>query len=80
MATGTAVTALPVDGGWRVAILLGRRVIAWFTPLRSANPNEASRFQHTTISVVFVVQLCNKIHTPFKNGCHAGLSTSIASL
>ena len=73
-----------VHGGF-IAILLGllgRRVIAWFAPLRSANPNEASyiRLQPTTISEVFAVQLCSKVHTPHKNGCHAGLSTSIASL
>ena len=80
------MTAPLVDGGSRVAVLLGllgRRVhvIAWFTPLRS---NEASHIELTTISVVFAVQLCSKIYTPFKNGFHAGLdlsrSTSIASL
>ena len=71
------MTAPPVDGGWRIAIILGlldRRVIVWFAPLRSANPNEASRFQPTRTSVVFAIHLCNKIHTPHKNGCHAGLS------
>ena len=47
------VTASLVDGAWRVAIrlgFLGRRVIAWFAPLRSANPDEANRIQPTTIS------------------------------
>ena len=56
------MTALLVDGGsgWRVAVLFGllrRRVIAWFAPLRSANPNESSRIELITISVVFAVQL-----------------------
>ena len=55
------MTAPLVDGGWQVAILLGRRVIAWFAPLRSANPNEASRIQPTRSTIS--VQLCGKIHT-----------------
>ena len=36
--------------------LLGRRMIAWFVLLRSANPNEASRIQPSTVSVVFAAR------------------------
>ena len=56
-----------VDGGWRVAVLLGllgRRVIAWFAPLRSANPNEASRIELTTNRRVCSTTSCAARYIP----------------
>ena len=66
-----------VDTGCRVAIplgLLGRRVIAWFPPLRSANPMRQVALNPPRYPSCTTVQ---QDTYPTHIYCHVGLSTRI---